>query len=203
MLKASSAIAGITVSTRVRFAIKFTAHNHFPTATEESRLRWQSSGAGLCAKFRPVAMTPLCVFGSRMRASRSCAAIWRARVPRRERRRSFQHVEELGIFYGYAIDPERADNDAVNRRLFRVVPLGSHAENITQDPRHAGASGRFRSADDVVTMTEASANSRNPLPVQKCRAWVLNLACVHKPEATITRGLCRNGSCGSRGGIRV
>jgi hypothetical protein len=109
----------------------------------------------------------------------------------------------IGDFYGYAIDPERADNDAVNRRLFRVVPLGSHAENITQDPRHAGASGRFRSADDVVTMTEASANSRNPLPVQKCRAWVLNLACVHKPEATITRGLCRNGSCGSRGGIRV
>jgi hypothetical protein len=43
---------------------------------------------------------------------------------------------ELPIGHRRAIDPEAVDRDAMDRRLFRVMPIGSHAERAAGDENH-------------------------------------------------------------------
>jgi hypothetical protein len=44
---------------------------------------------------------------------------------------------ELPICHGMGIDPEVTDGDAMNRRFFRIMLVGSHAERTARNPDHA------------------------------------------------------------------
>jgi hypothetical protein len=62
-------------------------------------------------------------------------------VPRR-----LDEGAELTVGDRRLVDPESVDFDEMRRRLFRVVPVRSHAERAARDPSHARAIGLILSA---------------------------------------------------------
>src|SRR5262249_29318698 len=48
---------------------------------------------------------------------------------------------ELSIRYWLSVDPEITDRDAMNRRLFGIMPVGSHAKRAARDSDHVFCAG--------------------------------------------------------------
>ena len=44
---------------------------------------------------------------------------------------------ELPVRHRRAVDPEPVDRDAMDRRLFRIVPVGAHAEGAAGNEQHS------------------------------------------------------------------
>ena len=79
-------------------------------------------------------------------------------------------VLELPVGHRRAVDPEAVDGDAMDRRLFRIVLVRSHAERAAGNPDHVGR-GRACVGPNGSSMTsDLIRTSRAPLIIAARRA---------------------------------
>src|SRR4051794_21363027 len=119
---------------------------------------------------------------------------------------------KLAVCYERAINPEWADRDVVNRRLFRVVSVGSHTEGAAWNSCHARIKGRFDHrgiswlyrrlvrTQEHSPVQGSSLSLRASLtfsdgPPQTITLWAGYL--VQDPEEVMACRLCKIGSYGS------